>query len=233
MSRPTLSVVIPAYDERESLPVLLEEIEAVSLERATLREVIVVDDGSRDGTSEVLERIAEKRDLLRLIRFAENRGQTAALAAGFEAAGGALVATLDADLQNDPADLARLIDVLLDSGADMVTGVRVGRKDPFWKRLQSKVGNAVRNRVTGDRVQDTGCTLRVAKAEVFRGLLVFDGSHRFVPTLARIRGAVVLEEPVHHRPRRFGASKYGAWNRALTGLADCFRVRRLRSRAIR
>lgn len=233
MSRSTLSIVVPAFNERESLPILIGEIASIEILSAELIEVIVVDDGSTDGSPDLLEGLAARFDRLRVIRFDANRGQTAALAAGFEAARGELVATLDADLQNDPVDLRRLVDVLRESGADMVTGVRRGRKDSRWKRAQSKIGNWVRNRVTGDLVSDTGCTLRVSRRPVVSGLLEFDGAHRFIPTLARVRGAVVVEEPVGHRARRFGRSKYGVWNRAVVGLIDCFRVRGLRKRALR
>lgn len=233
MSRATVSIVIPAYDERESLPILIDEIAGLRAGNDRFLEAIVVDDGSADGSTAVLGELAARLDWLRVIRFERNRGQTAALAAGLESARGDLVATLDADLQNDPADLPGLLAILDESGADMVTGVRQRRMDSSWKRLQSQVGNAVRNAITGDRVSDTGCTLRIATRGTVRGLLQFDGAHRFIPTLARIRGAIVVEAPVRHRARRFGASKYGAWNRALKGLVDCFRVRRLRRRALR
>jgi dolichol-phosphate mannosyltransferase len=233
VSDATVSIVVPAYEERDSLPILLDEIAALRDANERIIETIVVDDGSADGTDVVLNELAARFEWLRVIRFDRNRGQTAALAAGFEAARGGLVATLDADLQNDPADVPRLLEALEQANADMVTGVRQQRRDSSWKRLQSRVGNAVRNVITGDRVSDTGCALRIATGETLRGLLPFDGAHRFIPTLARARGAVVVELPVGHRARRFGASKYGAWNRALKGLVDCFRVRALRGRALR
>jgi glycosyltransferase involved in cell wall biosynthesis len=229
----TLSIVIPARDEKENLPILLSEIAELVPQLPQLMEVIVVDDGSRDGSSGVLDELASELEWLRVIHFAENRGQTVALAAGIDAAEGDLIATLDADLQNDPADIPRLIRVLERSSADMVTGVRQHRRDSLWKRIQSRVGNQVRNWITGDHLVDTGCTLRVSRREIVAGLLDFDGAHRFVPTLARIRGGLVVEEPVNHRPRRFGSSKYGAWSRAIGGLARCFHVRRLRRRALR
>lgn len=233
MSRPTLSIVVPAYNERESLPILIEEIGTIDLPAIEMMELIVVDDGSIDGSDALLRELAGRLPWLRAIHFDGNRGQSAALAAGIDTARGDLVATLDADLQNDPIDLHRLIEVLHESGADMVIGVRIGRRDSLWKRVQSRVGNEVRNWITGDRVTDTGCTLRVSKRNVVTGLLEFDGAHRFIPTLARIRGAVVVEEPVCHRPRLFGASKYGAWDRAVEGLIHCFRVRRLKKRTLR
>lgn len=227
----TLSIVIPAYNERDSLPALLDEIAELNPGSVEILEVLVVDDGSTDGSDEVLA--GRAHSWLRVIRHPRNLGQTAALASGFAEARGDLVATLDADLQNDPADIPRLVDVMRESGADMVTGVRVGRRDTLWKRVQSRIGNLVRDWITGDRVTDTGCTLRLAKREVVDGLLEFDGSHRFIPTLAKMRGARVVEAPVRHRARRFGTSKYGVWNRAATGLAACVRVRRLRGRVIR
>lgn len=233
MSSTTLSIVIPAYNESESIPILLEEIEGLRPLFAGLEEVIVVDDGSDDGTDVVLAELGERFGWLSVIRFDRNRGQTAALAAGFEAARGDIVATLDADLQNDPSDIPRLIEVLAESGADMVAGIRHRRMDSMWKRIQSRIGNGVRNWITTDRVSDTGCTLRVSKRLILVGLLDFEGAHRFIPTLVRVRGGVVVEEPVSHRPRRFGESKYGAWNRVLVGLIRCFHVRRLRRRALR
>ena len=229
MSAPTLSIVIPAHNEEESLPVLLDEIASLDLDRCILEEVIVVNDGSTDGTVESLASQRSRFAWLDVISFEERRGQTAALAVGFEAARGELVATMDADLQNDPADIPNLVSVLMDSGADMVAGTRQRRRDGLWKRVQSRIGNSVRDWITGDHVTDAGCTLRVSTRTVVVGLLKFDGAHRFIPTLVRARGGRVVEEPVRHRPRRFGASKYGAWNRAVNGLVDCFTVRRLRS----
>lgn len=231
MTPPSLSIVVPAFDEADSIPLLVGEIDALRDRLGTSMETIVVDDGSVDDTPTRLDELRARHEWLRTVRHQANRGQTAALATGIETAQGALIATLDADLQNDPADLPRLVDVLQSTGADMVTGIRVNRRDSLWKRLQSRVGNAIRNWVTGDHVRDSGCTLRVAKREVLTGLLDFDGAHRFVPTLARIRGAVVVEEPVNHRARRFGETKYRAGNRALNGLVHCFEVRRRRRRA--
>jgi glycosyltransferase involved in cell wall biosynthesis len=160
-----------------------------------------------------------------VVSFEKNAGQTAALDAGWRAARGTLVVSLDADLQNDPADIPPMMKKLEQSGADMVIGVRVNRHDTWSRKMQSKIGNGVRNWITGDHITDTGCSLKLVRREAVERVKLFTGMHRFLPTLVRMQGYKVVEMPVNHRPRQFGASKYGAMNRAFRGLADCFAVR--------
>ncbi|HEU4428254.1 MAG TPA: glycosyltransferase family 2 protein [Myxococcota bacterium] len=220
---PYLSVVVPCFDERENVESLHAEIVRALGGVNGGFELIYVDDGSRDGTGERLAKIAAEDALARVITFPENRGQTAALDAGFRAARGELIATLDGDGQNDPADLPRLIAAL--TSADVVNGVRADRKDGALRRLSSRIGNGFRNWATGDRVSDVGCSLRVMRAVYVKRVKLFRGMHRFLPTLLRMEGARVVELPVSHRPRRAGRSKYGIANRLFVGIADVLAVR--------
>ncbi|HEY8711725.1 MAG TPA: glycosyltransferase, partial [Thermoanaerobaculia bacterium] len=151
----------------------------------------------------------------------------------WRAARGRFVVSLDADLQNDPADIPKMMKELERSGSDMVIGVRVNRKDTWSRRMQSKIGNSVRNWITGDRITDTGCSLKLARREAIEPVRLFTGMHRFLPTLVRYAGFKVAEMPVNHRARKFGVSKYGAMNRAFKGLADCLAVRWMNSRNLR
>jgi glycosyltransferase involved in cell wall biosynthesis len=190
-----------------------------------------VDDGSRDGSAERLADLAKRDERVRVLRFAENSGQSAAFAAGFQAARGEVVATLDADLQNDPADLPRLLAAL--DRADVVNGVRQGRRDGWVRKVSSRVGNGFRNWMTRESVSDVGCSLRVMRASYLRRVKLYRGMHRFLPTLLRLEGARVIELPVSHRPRRHGRSKYGIANRLFVGIADVFAVRWMQKRQLR
>lgn len=229
---PALSVVVPLYDEEENLPELDREIRTALAPLGLAYEVIYVDDGSRDGSLEVLRGLAASDPRLRVLRHRHNAGQSAALAAGFRAARGELVATLDADLQNDPADLPRLL-AKLEEGFDLVSGVRTERRDSWVRRVSSRIANAVRNWATAESITDVGCSLKIYRARHLRHLPLLSGMHRFLPTLARWNGATrVAELAVHHRPRRFGVAKYGIGNRLFRALADLFAVRWMRSRWI-
>jgi len=215
---PEISIVVPAHDEAESLEILAGEIRG-ALDGAGLDyEVIFVDDGSTDATLEVLHGLAAADRRVRVVRQRRRAGQSAALDAGFRRARGELVVTLDADLQNDPADIPRLLAAL--PGHDLVCGVRTRRRDDWLRRVSSRIAGAVRNRLTGDRLADAGCSLRVYRAEVLRRVPMYDGMHRFLPILLRLAGARVEEVPVSHRPRLHGAAKYGIANRLWRGLAD-------------
>lgn len=228
---PRVSLVVPAYNEEESLPALAREIRA-ALDAAGLSyELVFVDDGSTDGTLEVMLELARRDPAVRVLRQRPNLGQSAALAAGWRAARAPVVVTLDADLQNDPADVPRLV-AALDEGWDVVSGVRVDRQDRWTRRASSRIANAVRNRLTGDTVTDVGCTLRACRAELLRDLPVFTGMHRFLPTLLRLQGGRVTEVPVSHRARRFGTTKYGVHNRLWRGIVDLLAVRWLQRRWI-
>ncbi|HVT44143.1 MAG TPA: glycosyltransferase family 2 protein [Thermoanaerobaculia bacterium] len=233
MTTPDLSVVFPLFNEAESIPTLIAELHQALDRRPWRWEMIAVNDGSTDQSLEVLRAMRSEDPSLRIISLERNSGQTAALDAGWRAARGRYVVSIDADLQNDPADIPPMVDQLEGLGVDMVIGMRANRRDGRWKRMQSKIGNAVRNWITRDRVTDTGCSLKVVRREVIDRVRLFHGMHRFLPTLVRLEGFSVIEVPVNHRPRRYGASSYGAMNRATRGLIDCFVVRWMSRRALR
>ncbi len=226
-----VSVVLPIYEERESLASLVDRIAQVLHE--TPHEIVAVDDGSQDGSRAALAELARGRERLRVLALDRHRGQSAALLAGFAAARGDVVVTMDADGQNDPQDIPALLALLAqDRRVSAAVGYRTGRADSRWKRLQSGVANRVRDWITGDRVRDTGCSLRAIRREALTSLPRFDGMHRFLPTLIRQQGGVVVEIPVRHHGRRYGRSKYGMWNRVFRGLRDAFGVRWLGRRAL-
>ncbi len=229
---PELSLVVPVYDERDSLAPLVAEISA-ALARGEGYEIVAVDDGSTDGSLEVLKTLKRDHPELHVVALAAHAGQTAAFAAGFRAARGRVIVTLDADLQNDPADIPVLLERLRTSGATAVVGFRVNRRDTGWKRLQSRIANAVRNRLNGETIQDTGCSLKAFHAEAVQALPLFTGMHRFLPTLIKLYGGTVAEVPVRHRPRRFGTTKYGMWNRVWRSFVDALAVRWMQRRALR
>ncbi len=230
MTVPSLSLVVPAYDEEDCLPALYGRVLEV-FGNSLAWELILVDDGSRDRTGAVIRELAEKDPRVRARILTRNCGQTTALRVGVEAARGPLVATLDADLQNDPADLLGMLEALGEN--DAVVGYRTERHDDWLRRASSQVANAIRNVVTGDRVRDTGCSLKLFRTEAIRKVLLFDGMHRFLPTLLRIHGYRVIEHPVSHHPRLAGASKYGVSNRAWRTFKDLLAVRWMRSRIVR
>ena len=232
MSAPDLSVVFPVFNEEENLPILMGEIARALGGTPWSYEVIAVDDGSRDRSLAVLDELRATYPRLRVLTFAKNSGQTAALDAGWRAARGRYVVSLDADLQNDPADIPGMVHKLEESGVDMVIGVRVNRHDTWSRRMQSKIGNGVRNWLTHDQVTDTGCSLKLVRREAVEKVKLFTGMHRFLPTLVRLQGYKVNEMPVNHRARQFGVSKYGAMNRAFRGLVDCLAVRWMGSRLL-
>jgi len=222
---PAVSVVVPLFNEEESLPILQAEL------RAALKgldyEIIFVDDGSVDRTAERIETAPN----VRVIRFERNAGQSAAIYAGLSAARGETAVLIDGDLQNDPADIPRLLAEIA-GGADLVCGYRVKRQDTLVKRGTSRIANAVRSRFTKDGVRDTGCTLKAMRRKCASALVPFKGMHRFIPALIKAAGFRLVEIPVNHRPRRFGQSKYGLGNRALRATIDMFGVRWLLARRL-
>jgi len=227
-----LSVVIPTFNEEQSLSTLWAELRGV-LETLDLAwEVVFVDDGSHDRSADIIRGFRERDARVRLVRLKANAGETAATDAGFRSARGRWVVTMDADLQNDPADIPRLL-AHLDQW-DAVTGWRAERAtgDSFVRRVSSRVANRIRNAVSAETIHDSGCTFRAFRREALRGLTLYRGFHRFIPTLLRIRGYRVLEVPVRHRPRRFGQSKYGIMNRAFVAFADLLVVRWMKARAL-
>jgi len=222
---PEVSVVVPLFNEEESISLLQTELSA-ALKNFDY-EIVFVDDGSADCTA---DRIEHKMNV-RVIRFEKNAGQSAAIYAGVMAARGATLVLIDGDLQNDPADIPRLLNEIA-RGADLVCGYRAQRRDTRVKRLTSRIANAVRSRFTKDGVRDTGCTLKAMRHECVSALVPFKGMHRFIPALVKGAGFGLVEIPVNHRLRRFGRSKYGLGNRALRATIDMFGVRWLLSRRL-
>jgi dolichol-phosphate mannosyltransferase len=222
---PEISVVVPLFNEEESIAILQSELSTTL--KGLDYEIIFVDDGSVDRTAERIETAPN----IRLIRFEKNSGQSAAIYAGLTAARGEIVVIIDGDLQNDPADIPRLL-AEITHGADLVCGYRLKRQDTMVKRLTSRIANTVRSRYTKDGVRDTGCTLKAMRRECVSALFPFKGMHRFIPALVKAAGYRLVEIPVNHRPRRFGQSKYGLGNRALRATIDMFGVRWLLSRRL-
>jgi len=229
---PTLSIVAPLFDEVGSVDRLVEEVVRVFDGRRRF-ELLLVDDGSTDGSDAKVRAASERDPRVRGLFLRENRGQSAALACGFAAARGEVIATLDADLQCDPRDLPDMLERLEATGADAVVGYRARRRDSFVRRASSRLANWLRNRLFPDRWRDTCCPLRVVRAHALRSVPAFDGMHRFLPTLLASYGYEVLEQPVHHRPRTEGRSTYGVRDRALRGLVDLVAVRWLGARVVR
>jgi len=224
------SVVVPVFNERENVRPLVEEIDRALAGASGPYEIVLVDDGSTDGSDAVMRQLASERRHLRVLRLAANAGQSAALAAGFRAVRAPVVVTLDADLQNDPAEIPRLIALLAE--ADVVSGVRVERHDAWRRRVASRIANAVRRRIVGDSTTDVGCSLKAYRSALLSGVPYFDGIHRFLPGLLERQGARVVEVPVRHRARRFGESKYTIGGRLRRGLVDLLGVRWLAGRWI-
>jgi len=226
----SLTVVIPAYNEAENVEPLLDQLRPVLARWPGRVEILFVDDGSTDATLSLLRQgqLADAR--IRVACFKRNLGQTAAMAAGFRLARGRAVVTLDSDLQNDPADIPRLVEMLKDW--DAVCGVRARRHDGWWKRLSSRIANGFRNWATGDDIIDTGCTLKAYRRDCLESLDLYHGMHRFLPTLLKMRGYRVTQVPVNHRPRLRGETKYGTWDRLVKGLADVWAVRWMKKNRI-
>jgi len=204
-----VSIVLPIFNEEESLPTMIEMIHEALDPTGIDFEIVCIDDGSSDRSFEVLRRIADVDPRLVIGRFRRNFGQTAAMQAGIDGAAGAIIVTMDADLQNDPRDIPAMIDKL-DEGFDMVTGWRVDRKDRFLnRRLPSFLANLLIARTTGIHLHDYGCSLKVMRAELAKELRLYGEMHRFIPVMASLVGARIAEVEVNHRPREFGESKYG------------------------
>lgn len=204
-----LSVIVPIFNERESISALLEAITVALQKTALTYEIICVDDGSQDGSADLLRQIAQQREELVVLLLRRNYGQTAAMAAGFDYACGHVIVTMDGDLQNDPADIPRLL-TKLEEGYDLVSGWRKKRQDNQVTRLlPSKLANWLIGRVTGVKLHDYGCSLKAYRTEVVRDMNLYGELHRFLPALAFIEGARITELPVNHYARRFGSSKYG------------------------
>lgn len=227
-----LSVVIPVFNEQDNLEPLIAELVPVLERLGPPWEVLFVNDASTDDSAAVLTRLAGAEPRVRVITHRINSGESAGQASGFRAACGALVLTMDADLQNDPTDIPRYL-AALGEGVHCVCGYRAERREGWLRRFASRTANRFRAAVTGDRLRDAGCTYRLIRREVLAEIPIFNGMHRFLPTLIKAQGGVVTEIPINDRARRFGVSKYGINNRLWRGLVDCFGVRWYQRRALR
>ena len=217
-----ISVVIPVHDEERSVALLLDELGSALAPLEAPWEAVFVDDGSQDGTFAALTRLHATSENVRVVRLRRNFGKAAALQAGFEAAEGDVVVTIDGDLQDDPAEIPRLL-AKLEEGFDLVSGWKTRRRDPLTRRVPSRIFNAVTGRLSGLRLHDLNCGLKAYRAEVVRGLRLYGELHRFVPVLAHYRGYRVAELPVNHRPREHGRSRYGM-ERYVRGFLDLLTV---------
>jgi dolichol-phosphate mannosyltransferase len=226
-----ISIVIPVYNEEQSIKPLVSELQEVLQGIKKSSEIIFVDDGSRDRSFAILKKAALRDPRIRVIRFRKNAGQTAAFDAGFKAAQGDIVVTMDADLQNDPHDITRLLGKI--GSFDVVCGWRHKRRDPWIKIVSSKIANFVRNRLSQEEIVDTGCSLKAFRRESLKNMKLFNGMHRFLPTLAKMEGFTVTQVKVNHRPRRFGRTKYNIRNRIMRAFADLLAVRWMKKRHLR
>ena len=219
ISKVSLSIVIPVYNEAECIADLHREIVAMCEQEDYNYEIIIVDDGSNDGTDQVIKEL----EPVKYIGLRRNFGQTAAMDCGIKEAEGDLISTLDGDGQNDPTDIPKLIKYLEKNNLDVVSGWRKKRKDSFMKKLSSRVANVVRGLIINDGLNDSGCSLKVYRAECFNGISLFGEMHRFIPAVLKIKGYSIGELEVNHRPRRAGKTKYG-WKRGVKGIIDMISV---------
>jgi len=227
---PEISVVIPAFNEEESIGGLLDEVFSTLNSMQISHEVIVVNDGSTDTTGDLLQRLQQTSAALRVLTLVPRSGQSAAFEAGFRIARGELIITMDADGQNDPGDIPHLIETI--PGHDAVLGVRVNRQDPGIRKFAQKIANTVRNTLLGTRFRDVGCSLKVFRREIIQGLTLYDGLHRFFPYLVEMRGGKTVEVEVKHRPRLLGKSKYSPLGRGIPAFLDLLMVKRMKKRAL-
>src|SRR4030066_897032 len=225
-----ISVVVPVFNEEENLPVLIPKLVKVLNPLGLPFEMIFVDDGSSDGSREILREMVSQYPSLRIIGLKENRGLSTALLAGMKEVRGDTIVTLDSDLQNDPEDIPMLLSYL--DRYDMATGWRQKRDDPWLRRISSRIANAIRNWLSGEKIYDSACTLRVFKRECIKEIPVFNGMHRFLSTLVKMKGYRIIEIPVLHHSRKFGKSKYNIRNRALRSFIDLLGVRWMKGRRI-
>lgn len=228
MKDTTISIVIPVYNEEENLKPLFDGIISAIQPLGKSYEVIFIDDASTDKSLEVLKELADKFACLHIIKFAQNSGQSAAFDAGFKHAQGEIVVTLDADLQYDPRDIPNLLEKI--KICDVVCGWRKNRQDPWLKLISTKIANSVRNKISGESIKDTGCSLKAFKKTFLINLKMYKGMHRFLPTLLKMQGAKVCEVEVKHFPRKFGRSKYNIRNRLWGSFLDLLAVTWMKKR---
>lgn len=225
------SVVIPLKNEASNIEDLVHELEPIMSNLRAPWELICVDDGSTDNTPTILAELSKKKDYLRVITFKKNYGQSSAFDAGFKAAQGEFVITLDGDRQNDPHDIPKMLPLIEDS--DLVCGIRAKRKDTWSKRITSKTANAVRQWMCEDGVKDTGCSLKIYRRSSLQKIKMYHGMHRFLPALFKIEGLRIKEIPVNHRERVAGKSNYNFFNRSFNTIADLLAVRWMKKRQLR
>jgi len=225
-----ISVVIPVFNEEGNLPILIPKLAQVLSRLGLSYEMIFVDDGSSDGSRRILKEMASQYSCLRIIGLKENRGLSTALLVGMRESQGEKIVTLDSDLQNDPEDIPKLLSYL--DRYDMATGWRQRRDDPWPRRISSRIANAIRNRLSGEKIYDSACTLRAFKRECIKEIPIFNGMHRFLSTLVKMNGYRIIEVPVLHHPRKFGKAKYNIRNRALRAFIDLLGVRWMKGRRI-
>ena len=232
MAELDVSIVIPLYNEQDNIPTLYEQLTAVLSALGRSYEILIVDDGSKDKSYDLLKELHEKDPHIHVIRFRRNFGQTAAFSAGFEYARGEVIITMDADLQNDPADIPRML-AKMDEGYDVVSGWRVDRKDPYLsRRLPSMIANRLISETTSVHLHDYGCSLKAYRADVVKNINLYGELHRFIPAIASWQGTCIAELPVNHRARKFGKSKYGI-SRTVRVFLDMLTVRFLLSYSTR
>ena len=220
-----ISVLAPAYNERECLGQLCRALNETLGSMGRSYEIIIADDGSTDDSLAILKGLKSEIPQLRVLSLMRRSGQTAAMEAGFRAAKGRYVVSIDADLQNDPADIPAMIELLDADKADMITGHRHKRQDSWLRKFSTRVANGVRNWLTHETIADSACSLKAYKREIIPKVKLFDGLHRFMPTVVKMNGFRVLEIPVNHRPRTLGTAKYGMWNRVFRALRATFAIR--------
>ncbi|MGA1861521.1 glycosyltransferase family 2 protein [Deferribacter thermophilus] len=218
-----ISFVIPVYNEEENIRPLYNEITLVAKNLGYNYEILFVDDASKDKSLEIIKELSVVDSYVKYLSFKKNCGQSAALYAGFQNASGDVIITMDADLQNDPNDIIEMIKYYPEY--DVVNGWRHNRQDSLSKKIGSKIGNFVRNLLTKETIKDTGCALKILRADMVKRIKMFKGLHRFIPTLMRLEGAKVIEVKVNHRPRIYGKSKYTNLKRAIEGFYDLIVVR--------
>jgi glycosyltransferase involved in cell wall biosynthesis len=230
MWKPDISVILPIFNEEKNLPVLIPQVVDALKPLDKKFEILLIDDGSTDNSFDVIKELSGRYMEVRYIKFKNNAGQSAAFDAGFRNVLGEIIITMDADLQNDPFDIPKLLSFIPEY--DVVCGWRADRKDTFIKKISSWVGNNVRNFITNENIHDTGCSLKAYKRIYLEKIKLYRGMHRFLPTLLKIEGARICEVKVNHSQRKFGKSKYNINNRMFSGLYDCLAVRWMQKRKL-
>lgn len=231
-STPKLSVILPAFNEKENIPLLIHEIVNVLSGRGESYEIILVDDGSTDGTCHIASDLVKHYPGTKYIRLKKNYGLSTALMAGYENSSAEIIITMDSDLQYDAKDIIKLIDQLGEHGCDLVCGWRHKRCDSFLRRISSRIANFIRNKSTGDNINDAGCIFRVFRRESIKKVWLFNGFHRFLPVLFKLRGQKVMEVKVSHFPRKQGKSKSNIRNRIFVAFLDMLAVKWMKKREI-